>query len=121
MDPINIVGIVVALIAAFGAWASQRSASKANITNTTVTSRMEMEKEAYERARAFDTETIRRQDAELVQLREDNKQLVKQIHTLEERLTRVESKTPVSLSNLEDLLNDRIKQPDSTDPEQPAV
>lgn len=39
--------------------------------NTQTTSRVDMEKEAYDRARKFDIETIERQDAELAELRRD--------------------------------------------------
>jgi hypothetical protein len=61
--------VIVALVAAFGAWASQRAAARASQLNTMTTSRVDMEREAYDRARAFDTETIRRQDTEIEELR----------------------------------------------------
>jgi hypothetical protein len=69
MDPINVGSIIVAVIAAAAAYASQRAAARASTLNTTATSRVEMEKDAYNRARAFDTETIRRQDEEISELR----------------------------------------------------
>lgn len=69
MDFVSIASIVVAAIAAFSAVASQRSAARASVLNTQTTSRVDMEREAYERARNFDTETIRRQDEELEELR----------------------------------------------------
>lgn len=64
-----IASILVAAVAAFGAWASQRAAARASQLNTMTTSRVDMEREAYDRARAFDTETIRRQDLEIEELR----------------------------------------------------
>src|SRR5690349_10721762 len=69
MDFVSIASIIVAAIAAFSAIASQRAAAKASVLNTQTTSRVDMEREAYERARGFDTETIRRQDEELDDLR----------------------------------------------------
>lgn len=69
MDFVSIGSIAVALVAGFSAVASQRAAAKASILNTQTTSRVDMEREAYERARNFDTETIRRQDEELDDLR----------------------------------------------------
>lgn len=71
----DIVSFAVAVVAGLFAWASQRSASKASATNTATVTAVDREKEAYERARAFDTETIRRQDEELAELREDNRKL----------------------------------------------
>ena len=64
-----LASIIVALVAAFGALASNRAAARASQLNTMTTSRVDMEREAYDRARAFDTETIRRQDAEIDELR----------------------------------------------------
>jgi predicted RNase H-like nuclease (RuvC/YqgF family) len=75
VDAGDIVSVVVAVVAGLFAWASQRSASSASKTNTATVTAVDREKEAYERARAFDTETIRRQDEELAELREDNRKL----------------------------------------------
>jgi chromosome segregation ATPase len=60
--------VVVSLIAAIVGWLTNRASNKANTTNVTTSSRVEMEKEAYERARKLDTETIQRQDSELNEL-----------------------------------------------------
>lgn len=73
MDAGSIVTIIVAIIAAASAIASQRAAARASTMNTNTTSRVDMEKDAYERARKFDTETIERQDAEILELRADNR------------------------------------------------
>lgn len=75
IDPIDIASVIVSLIAASAAIASQRAAARASVVNTKETSRVDMEKEAYERARAYDTETIRRQDAEIEEIRASNIQL----------------------------------------------
>lgn len=78
MDPVNIASVLVALIAALAAYASQRAAAKASTTN----SRTDMEREAYERARKFDTDTIERQDAEIAELRAEIQQLRAEIDQL---------------------------------------
>jgi FtsZ-binding cell division protein ZapB len=75
MDVGGIITIIVAVIAAGSAYASQRAAARATTINTSTTSRVDMEKEAYERARKFDIETIARQDAEIEELRADNRML----------------------------------------------
>lgn len=69
MNWANVVSILVAILAAAAAYASQRSAAKASVINTQTVSAVDREKEAYERARAFDTETILRQDKEIEELR----------------------------------------------------
>lgn len=69
------ITLAVAVVAGLFALASQRSAAKASKTNTQTVTAVDREKEAYERARAFDTETIRRQDEEIAELREDNRKL----------------------------------------------
>lgn len=72
MDLDRMITITVVLITAVSAYASQRAAARASRMNTQTTSRVDMEKEAYERARKFDVETIQRQDAEILELRQDN-------------------------------------------------
>ena len=79
MDWGNWVTILVAVIAALSAYASQRAAAKATTLNTSTTSRVDMEKEAYDRARKFDIETIERQDAEIAELRADKAALLREI------------------------------------------
>lgn len=100
--PTEVISVVGVAIAAGGAWASQRSASKASTVNTSVTSRLEAEKEAYERARAFDIQTIERQQAEIKDLRD-------QVVVMRERIAKLEGKSPMSMSNLEGLLGERLK------------
>lgn len=79
MDWGSVITITVAVIAAASAYASQRAASRASTMNTKTVSRVDMEKEAYERARKFDIETIKRQDEEILELRADNQQLHEKI------------------------------------------
>lgn len=81
IDPATAASVLVALIAAASAYMAQRSAAKATVINTKTTSEAEQAKaqadrqadalrEAYERARKFDVETIQRQDAEIIELRQ---------------------------------------------------
>lgn len=106
--PTEALSLGVAGIAALGAWASQRAASKA----TTVSTRMDAEKEAYERARQFDIETIQRQQEEIKQLRERLAVTEDKLSTLIEH--QKASKTPISLLGLEGLLREREEE-DPTD------
>lgn len=69
MDATQVASIIVAGVAAAAAYASQRAAAKASTTNVSATTRVDMEKDAYERARKYDTDTITRQDAEIDELR----------------------------------------------------
>lgn len=94
MDAASIVTIIVACVAAASAYASQRAAAKASMLNTTTTSRVDMEREAYERARAFDTETITRQDREIVELRATETELRKEVKRLERRVRVLELGLP---------------------------
>lgn len=80
----QIISLGVALIAGVFAFLSQRSASKASRVNTQTVTAVDREKEAYERARAFDTETIERLDREADRLREDNVRLHERV-TIAER------------------------------------
>lgn len=83
MDLTSIGAVVVAVVAAVGAWASQKSASRASMIIASTSSRLEAEREAYERARAFDVATIQRQDEEITGL-------LKEIATLRTKLNVLE-------------------------------
>lgn len=118
MDAVNLATVIVAIIAAAGAWASQRAASKATRDNTMVGGRVDMEKEAYNRARAFDTETISRQNVEIDDLRVKNESLDKQvqeiknlheveIRNLRARIARLERDTA---DNTEEILREQRKR-----------
>lgn len=96
MDATLVATVLVAVVAGLFAYASQRSASKASklntqatVINTETTSRVDMEKEAYQRARKFDLETIARQDIELVQLRARVVELESREETLEREVERL--------------------------------
>lgn len=60
-----IASVLVALVSAWSARASQKSAKKAAVQNTTFSVQAKALEKAYERAREFDTETIRRQNLEI--------------------------------------------------------
>jgi peptidoglycan hydrolase CwlO-like protein len=79
MNATTIASIIVAIVAATSAYASQRAAAKATTMNTNTVSRVDMEKDAYQRARDFDTETIRRQDEEIEELRKLNRDLQEEL------------------------------------------
>lgn len=108
MSAIDIGSVLVALIAALSAWASQRSAQKANRINTSTSGRLEAERGAYERARAFDVQTIDRQDAEIAELRTKNKKLEQELERVKGRLHRLENLYP----EWERLLHERIDETD---------
>lgn len=107
MDPVNIGAVLVALIAALGAWASQRAAAKAtkyNADAANINTKATAELEAYNRARAMDLKTIERQDEEFDEIRKeydklredfkamarDNERLHKENATLRRRVERLE-------------------------------
>lgn len=97
MEMGSLQALFVALVSALGAYSAARAANKASVRNTDSNNRVEMEKEAYERARKLDTDTIARQDAEMEELRvenkrlrEDNRALHEEILTLKDRLTKLE-------------------------------
>jgi hypothetical protein len=75
MDGGNIASILAAVVAALSAWAVSRSASKGaqkaqeiEAQTARESARSSAESEAYERARAFDTETIARQGTQIQEL-----------------------------------------------------
>lgn len=83
MDILTQMGtLLVALIAALSAYATQRQASRANHRTQMEGHRNTMEVEAFQRARAFDSETIIRQNEmvaeqrrEIDRLRAENRRL----------------------------------------------
>jgi TolA-binding protein len=96
MNGVGIASIAVSLVAALGAWLSARESRKASTTNATASGRVEMEKEAYERARALDVATIERQAKRLKELEEEADETeieLRQLHTananLEDRSDRL--------------------------------
>lgn len=97
-DASSLVTLAVAVIAALSAMASQRAASKAMKQSTQISSRTDLEKEAYKRAREYDTETIQRQQEEINKLRSEvltarelEKQLRDEVGHLKERVAILEA------------------------------
>jgi predicted RNase H-like nuclease (RuvC/YqgF family) len=90
MDATNVASLIVAAIAALAALASNRAASKASVVNA----RTQAEEEAYNRARAMDTETINRLDRENKELRAREKELEEQVDILKWRIGRLENGLP---------------------------
>lgn len=80
VDPLNIGAILIALFSLLGSWATQRSSAKAALQNT----RAAAEVEAYARAVKMDSETIQRQDAEILELRNERNADRKRIKELED-------------------------------------
>lgn len=75
MDPSFLAAtasIIVGAVAAISGFAAQRSASRANVKSTEINTQASALDRAYERARDFDLETIRRQDEEIDELRATN-------------------------------------------------
>lgn len=94
MDATNLVSLAVAIIAALSAYASRRASLKANEAAAKEasraafeTSRVDMEKNAYERARDFDTETIARQTKRIAELRRELRKKTALVVELSERLS----------------------------------
>lgn len=97
MDATNVVALVVAIIAAISAFASQRASAKAAKAARIETARIElqnsrvdMEKNAYERARAFDTETIARQNKRISELSREIRRLNALVVKLRARIENVD-------------------------------
>lgn len=90
VDATNIVSVVVAIVAAVAAYASQRASVRASVLNNTTSARIDMERDAYIRARALDTETIRRQDEELEECRQENRKARLEIRDVRIRMGKLE-------------------------------
>lgn len=84
-----IASILVSIIAGVSGWLAARQSSKAAVTNNQTSGRVEMEKEAYERARKLDTETIDRQDKELKELQDKYDKLKEQADSAYEQNQRL--------------------------------
>jgi len=107
LDSGDIASMIVALIAAYGAYAAHRASGKATAAQASTTAdantaiaRTNAEEQAYVRARKFDSDTIERQDRELDELRESNRlkeeelkllrPLVEEVRILRARVQRLE-------------------------------
>lgn len=84
-----LASIIVAAVAAIGGYLAQKQVSK----SAHQASRLDYEREAYERARAFDTETINRQDQELIELKAEMKVLRAENKKLRIRVQKLEATT----------------------------
>lgn len=115
-----LASIVVTLISAGFAYASQRASSKA----TAASSKLDLERDAYERARKFDIATIERQDRELAELRADNKRLINKVNVLLYKVIRLERGLPPD-AEVEELLDAAEPEPgaelDDSNPKRPVV
>ena len=107
MNPIDIAPILVAVVAALGAWAAQRSASKTSKSNLATSGRLEAEHGAYQRARTFDVQTIERQHDEIVSLQDANERLRREVIVLQKRVARLEALNP----DFERLLDEERYEP----------
>ena len=85
MDKSDIVVLLVTIISATAAFASQRAAARATSKDKLVSSRADLETEAYTRARAIDTETIERQTNELKEMRVEIADLRTKCETTEDK------------------------------------
>lgn len=79
-----IATVIAAAIAAVAAIATQRSSAAAAVRNQSISSRTDIEKEAFERAKGFYTDTIDRQSVEIQGLETD-------VGTLRGRVTALEA------------------------------
>lgn len=95
--------IIAAIIAAFAAIATQRSAAAAAVRNQTMTSRTDIEKEAFERAKGFYTDTIDRQGANIHELEDDVSNLKGRVRALEEELQRERERNQVNEEKIREL------------------
>lgn len=97
MTATNAVTLIVAIIAAIASFAAQRATAKAAKEAKLESARLErestrasVEKDAYERARAFDTETIIRQNKRIAELSREVRRLNALVGALRTRLDRVD-------------------------------
>ena len=79
MDWGDVVSLGVAMIAAVGMYASHRSSARASTISSETMAKLDAEKEAYNRAREHDVETIQMQKEEIKELRADNRDLHEKI------------------------------------------
>jgi hypothetical protein len=104
MSVVDFGGIIVAIIAALGAWVAQRAAAKSSNINTSVTGRLDLEKDAYERARNFDTETMRRQNEEIIKLRAESLKFDEDMAEIKGRLADLQKLLETSERKLNEFL-----------------
>ena len=71
----SIATVVAAVVAGGFGYLVQRTAAKASVKNATIASRGDIERDAFERAKAFYTDVIDRQQAEIQDLESDVRDL----------------------------------------------
>lgn len=81
-----VAGLIGVIITALATVATQRAAAKAAVKSATLTSRTDLEREAFERAKGFYTDTIDRQAAEIRDLDGDVTRLKSRVAELERDL-----------------------------------
>lgn len=79
----SLASVLVALVAAGSAVASQRAAANASVRNTSTTSRTEIEKDAYARAEQLLDRQFKRQEEEIKGLQADVDRLNHRVRELE--------------------------------------
>lgn len=110
MTATNAVTLLVAIIAAIASFAAQRATAKAAkeakleaARHERESTRASVEKDAYERARAFDTETIVRQNKRIAELSREVRRLNALVGALRTRLDRVDHADEAGEVELEEL------------------
>ncbi len=101
MDASNIATIVISLIASITAVATNRAANKAASENA----RVNVEAEAYNRARKYDTDTIAHQGDEIKELRATVEKQNEEIITSKKRFEEENSKLRKRIEDLENELH----------------
>jgi predicted RNase H-like nuclease (RuvC/YqgF family) len=114
--------IIAVVVSAAAAVLTQRSASRAATKSTETTSRTDIEKEAFERAKSFYTDTIDRQDRQITELEEDlareKHERSGEVRALRERLVEDEreiGRLRVELDTAKRVLRSLRRRPDDTD------
>jgi hypothetical protein len=101
-----IATVIAAFISAVAVIMTQRSAARAAVRNQTLSSRTDIEKEAFERAKGYYTDTIDRQGREIQGLESDVSTLRGRVTALEEELGRTKEDLLIARQAL------RLKYPD---------
>jgi len=113
MDLNNIIAsIVIALIAAGGSYLGYRATAKAEKHTVDTTSRVEMEKDAFQRARAFDIQTIERQDREMEELVAANQELKQKNDAQDKEINQLHIENR-DLRNKNDALERKVDHPEN--------
>lgn len=91
-----IATVIAAAISAVAVIATQRSAAAAAVRNQSVSSRTDIEKEAFERAKGYYTDVADRQAAEISGLETEVSHLRGRVSALEEELARSKSELDIA-------------------------